>query len=185
MRTTTALALLGAATCALANAEPEQIHRPVAVIARHVKAECEVDATADVEGRATPAPAVISDMGHDSESSWSEINTTVTVDARPWAGNTTSKHYRPLALRLKLTLPRHTCNAIVNRRGRYNRLGSGRSYRRCAPTTHEGLCRRLARLLHYEPGDAVMETTVDIAFTSGYASAQEARQPWRAVMRTR
>jgi hypothetical protein len=96
MRTTTVLALLGAATCALANAEPEQIHHPVAVIARHVEAECEVDATADVEGHATPAPAVISDVGHDSKPSWSEINTTVTVDARPWAGNVTNTPATPL-----------------------------------------------------------------------------------------
>jgi hypothetical protein len=108
MRTTTVLALLGAATCALANAEPEQIHHPVAVIARHVEAECEVDATADVEGQATPAPAVISDVGHDSKPSWSEINTTVTVDARPWAGNTTSKHYRPLVLRPQTDLATDT-----------------------------------------------------------------------------
>jgi hypothetical protein len=98
MRITALLALLGAATHVLANAQPKQLHEPVAVAvaARLVDSDggsslCQVDATSALKGQATPAPAVISGTEPENEASWRGVNTTVTVEAGAWSGNTTSE----------------------------------------------------------------------------------------------
>lgn len=110
MRATVSLALLGAVTQALANAQPQQLQEPVAVAlaSRYTDTAADgtlyqVDATSDLKGQAAPASAVISETDPERAGSWAGINTTVTVEAVPWPGNATSEPRLCLTIRLLLT----------------------------------------------------------------------------------
>ncbi|KAK0389786.1 hypothetical protein NLU13_3359 [Sarocladium strictum] len=104
MRATVSLALLGAVTQALANAQPQQLQEPVAVAlaSRYTDTAADgtlyqVDATSDLKGQAAPASAVISETDPERAGSWAGINTTVTVEAVPWPGNATNTPTTPLS----------------------------------------------------------------------------------------
>lgn len=97
MRAAAVISFIGAAAPVLASVQSGQLHEPVAVAVavavRHVDgAVCDVEATSNIDGQATPEPVVISDSEPKAKS-WTEINTTVTVGAGSWSANTTSESW--------------------------------------------------------------------------------------------